>query len=168
MKGKRKERSRDKPVLETDQYRIWDAQGTSKAEEKELKQMCLAVYDGERIHEIVVFNITQERTMKVLSKERISDGKIKVLVKIDKPDNRCSVIRCEAWITQQEYSGLKSAMKKQFGEHCATVISGENLHVGLSHVMDTIEKKQRQEGRGRKAPDTPPKTAHTIRGWLAW
>jgi hypothetical protein len=58
MKGKREEKEADKPVVETESYRIWDAKGLSQKEQETLKEICLGIYPGERIHEVVVFNIT--------------------------------------------------------------------------------------------------------------
>jgi hypothetical protein len=153
MKGKRKGQAKEKPALETEHYRIWDARGMTKEEQEEAKRVSLGVYDGERIHGIVTFSIGAGLIVKVLSKQRISDGRLNVLIRLDKPDGRCTIMRCEEWITLEQYNNLVSAMKKEFGEGCATVIKGEDLHIGLSHAIDKIERKQPHEERGRKAPD---------------
>jgi hypothetical protein len=159
MKGKKKSQGQDKPILETETYRMWDATSMTKEEQEEAKMVSLGVYDGERIHEIVTFSIGTGLIVKVLSKQRISDGRLKFLVRMDRTDGGCRVMRCEEWITLEQYNSLVSAMKKEFGEGCATVIKGEDLHIGLSHVINNLHSKQRNEtGRGRKAPDTPPRT----------
>lgn len=161
MKGNRKGQRAEKPVLETDDYRMWDATSMTEEEQEEAKKVSLAVFEGERVHEIVAFSIGAGLIVKVLSKQRISDGRIKVLIRLDKPDGRCTIVRCEEWTTHEKYNSLVNDMKKHFGGDCATVIKGEELHIGLSHVINNLHRNQRHEtGRGPNAPDTPPRTAH--------
>jgi hypothetical protein len=165
VKGKRKAREQDKPVLETETYRLWDAAGMTKEEQEEAKKVSLGVAEGERIHEIVTFGVGAGLIIKVISKQRISDGLLKVLIRIDKPDGRCSVIRYKAWIPLEQYDSLVSDMKKELGAGRATVVKGEELHIGLSQVIKSLQKnKQRKTGRGHNAPDTPPGTASTGQG----
>jgi len=165
MKGKKKSQGHDKPLLETETYRMWDASGMTKKEQEEAKKVSLGVFEGERIHEIVAFSIRAGLIVKVISKQRIRDERINVLVRLDRPDGKCTIMRCDSWITLEQYSSLVSGMKKRFGQGYATMIKGEDLHVGLSHVINNLHRNQRHEtGRGRNAPDTPPRTAYTQQG----
>lgn len=82
--GKTAERT-DKPAVETDSYRIWDGRYIPAKERRKLKRICLEVHPGERVNEVLSLDLGRRGTVKILSKERIKDGRINCLVKLEKP-----------------------------------------------------------------------------------
>ena len=155
MKGKRKQQVEDEPALETETYRTWGAKAFSPKEREALKQTCLGIYPGERIHEAVVFNVRKDHVLKVLSKERIRDGRISVVLKFESSGDRCRVFKPKGWIKRDRYDRFMGRVRKLLGERECLVTPGEDFHIGLAQVLGHNEKKQRRTVRGRKAPDCP-------------
>ena len=141
MSRKKPKREEERPVVETDSYRIWDGRGISPKEGKELKNVCLGIYPGERIHEALVFSLGPDSGLKIVSKEREKDGMIRVLVKVDKSDGTCDVLKLKGWITKAEYDRVVGAAKALIGEVRMARTPGEDFHVGLAHAMEQVEQE---------------------------
>jgi len=152
MTDKHAERQADEPLLETDSYRIWDGKSLSREERSEAKRISLAVGLGERVHEIVVFELGGGCTLKALSKQRIKDGRINVLCRVEKPGGRMAVLPSDEWMSQARYERIIGALKAMAGEEPVTVVRGEDIHVGLAEVgrrpqrEDGAEAKEESEG----------------------
>jgi len=123
----------EKPVVETDRYRIWAGENISAKKRKKMEQLTLQVHTGERIHKIVVMELIEGSAMKVLSKVRDKDRKINVLIKFEKPDNKCSVLRPHEWITEDSYKRMLGMLKKGLGIINIMTTSGEEVHAGIAY-----------------------------------
>jgi len=92
----------------------------------------------------------------VLSKVRDKDRLINVLLKLEKPMNRSSVIRSDEWVTKDRYDDLLGVFKKELPVNNISVTSGEEVHVGIGYMLrakDVQEKKtRRKRRRGRNSP----------------
>ena len=136
-----KAKARDKkPTVETDSYRIWAGKHISAKKRKKIEGMTLCVNDGERVHNIVVMELVEGHTLKVLSKVRDKDQKINVLVKFEKPTDRCSVIKVDKWVPEEEYRQLLEALKKGLGAINIMTTSGEEVHAGIAYSFSTKER----------------------------
>jgi len=78
-----------------------------------MEQITLSIHPGERIHNVVVIDLGGGYALKVLSKVRDKDGRINVLLKLEKPMNRCSVMKSDEWVTKDRYDELLGVLKKE-------------------------------------------------------
>jgi hypothetical protein len=123
----------EKPVVETDSYRIWPGKHISAEKQKKMEKLTLSASEGERVHNIVVMELVEGDILKVLSKVRDTDQKINVLIKFETPTDRCTVIRVGKWISENGYSQLLDALKRGLGAINITTTSGEEVHAGIAY-----------------------------------
>ena len=142
-----------KPTVETDSYRIWAGKHISAKKRKKIEGMTLCVNDGERVHNIVVMELVEGHILKVLSKVRDKDQKINVLVKFEKPIDRCTVIRLDKWITEDEYNQLLGALKQGLGAINIMTISGEEVHAGIAYSFSTKDGANQSNVSKKKEGD---------------
>jgi len=142
-----------KPTVETDSYRIWSGEHISARKHKIIEGITLCVNDGERVHNIVVMELVEGHTLKVLSKVRDKDQKINVLFKFEKPTDRCSVIKLDKWITGDEYSRLLDALKKGLGVINIMTTSGEEVHAGIAYSFSKKDAPTRTDASKKKGDD---------------
>lgn len=142
-----------KPAVETDSYRIWAGEHISPKKRKKIEKMTLCVNDGESVHNIVVMELVEGHTLKVLSKVRDKDQKINVLVKFEKPTGRCTVIRLDKWITEDEYSQLLDALKKGLGAINIMTTSGEEVHAGIAYSFSAKNGASQSDASKNKEGD---------------
>ena len=142
-----------KPTVETDSYRIWPGKHISVKKRKKIEQLTLSVHPGERVHKIVVMELGAGFAMKVLSKVRDKDGKINVLIKLEKPENKCNVIRLDKWITENSYNQLLDVLKKGLGAINIMTTSGEEVHAGIAYSMRNDEPPARTDTSKKKGDD---------------
>jgi len=142
-----------KPTVETDSYRIWAGKHISAKKRKKIEGMTLCVNDGERVHDIVVMELVEGHTLKVLSKVRDKDQKINVLVKFEKPTDRCSVIKLDKWITENSYNQLLDALKKGLGAINIMTTSGEEVHAGIAYSFSAQDGVSQSDASKKKEGD---------------
>lgn len=142
-----------KPTVETDSYRIWSGEHISAKKRKKIEGMTLCVNDGERVHNIVVMELVEGCTLKVLSKVRDKDQKIKVLVKFEKPTDRCSVSKLDKWITENSYNQLLHVLKKGLGAINIMTTSGEEVHAGIAYSMRNEDAPNKTNALKKKGDD---------------
>ena len=145
MSNEEIDKKSDKPLVETDSYRIWDGNHIQPEEQDKMKQMTLSVNPGESVHNIVVIDLGGGYALKVLSKVRDKDRLINVLLKLEKPMNRCSVIRSDEWITKEKYDELLGVLKEELPVSNISVTSGEEVHVGIGYMLHGKKKKTRRK-----------------------
>jgi hypothetical protein len=153
MKNHKAEDCPEKPVVETDRYRIWAGEEISAKKRKKMEQLTLQVHPGERIHKIVVMELIEGHAIKVLSKVRDKDGKINVLVKFEKPENKCSVLRLHEWITENSYNRMLDTLKKGLGVVNIMTTSGEEVHAGIAYSFSKKDSPTRTEVLNKKRVD---------------
>jgi len=147
VSGEETDKKSDKPLVETDSYRIWGGNHIPPEEQEKMKQITLSVCPGERVHNIVVIDLGGGYVLKVLSKVRDKDGRINVLLKLEKPMNRCSVMRSDEWVTKDRYDELLGVLKKELPVSNISVTSGEEVHVGIGYMLHAKKKKTRRKRR---------------------
>jgi len=155
VKSKKSDKQSDKPLVETDSYRIWSPKHYPAGERKEIEQITLGVHPGERIHNIVVIDLGSGCVLKVLSKARDTDGCINVFLKLEKPFNKCSIIRSDEWITKNSYDKLLNVLKKELGENNVSITSGEDVHVGIAFATEPEKAKKHAEGIQERNKQSP-------------
>jgi len=146
MKSKRTTQEKDPPLLETDSYRIWDGKGLSPKERSLAKKISLEVHPGERVHQVVALSLEGGTTVKALSKERIKDGRIKVLLRFEQPDGKIGVIGSDVWIDRETYDQLVRFLRRTAGDGRVSVICGEDIHVGLAGVLGRAKRERAKKG----------------------
>ena len=142
-----------KTTVETDSYRIWAGEHISAKKRKKIEGMTLCVNEGERVHNIVVMELVEGHTLKVLSKVRDKDQKINVLVKFEKPTDRCSVIKLDKWITENSYNQLLDVLKKGLGAINIMTTSGEEVHAGIAYSLRNEYAPNRTDALKKKGDD---------------
>ena len=134
MNSKETDKQSDKPLVETNSYRIWPGNHIPPEEREKMEQITLSIHPGERIHNVVVIDLGGGYALKVLSKVRDKDGRINVLLKLEKPMNRCSVMKSDEWVTKDRYDELLGVLKKELPINNIPVTSGEEVHVGIGYA----------------------------------
>ena len=76
-----------------------------------------------------------------------------MLVKFEKPTDRCSVIKLDKWITEDEYSQLLGALKKGLGAINIMTTSGEEVHAGIAYSMRNEDEPNRTDALKKKGDD---------------
>ena len=154
MKDHRAKGCPEKPVVETDRYRIWAGEQISSKKRKKMERLTLQVHPGERIHKIVVMELIEGYAMKVLSKIRDKDEKINVLVKFEKPENKCIVLRLHEWITEDSYNRMFNTLKNGLGIINIMTTSGEEVHAGIAYSFHKKDSSSRRDALNKKRVDS--------------
>ena len=141
-----------KPALETDSYRIWDGRDIPANELEKLQGTCLEVHAGERIHEVLSLDLGQRGVVRILSKERIKDGRINCLGKLERSDGKCSVLGPDQWLTLKQYDEVVQLLRAEYGEERISVIPGGEIHANVSRAVGSGRKKV--SGRQRQGAES--------------
>ena len=152
----------DKPLVETDSYRIWGGNHIPPEEQEKMKQLTLSINPGEKVHNIVVMDLGGGYTLKVLSKIRDKDGLINVLLKLEKPMNRSSVIRSDDWVTKEKYDKLLGVLKKELPVNNVSVTSGEEVHVGIGYMLRAKDVQEKKTRRKRRRECNTPRSSGVV------
>ena len=146
-----------RPVLETDSYRIWDGRDIAADELEKLRGTCLEVHPGERIHEVLSLDLGQRGIVKILSKERIKDGRIGCMGKLERPDGKCSILGPDQWLTLRQYDEVVRLLRAEYGEERISVVPGRDIHANVSRAVGGRRKK----GSGRQRRGAESSSAET-------
>ena len=144
----------EEPILESESFRIWKARPGSDEEHRRMKEVSLAVGDGEKVHEVLILDLGDGQTVKLLSKERMEDGLVNVLMKAEEPSSKVSILRSDDWMTKERYGVMVAIVKEAIGPGHMSVIRGEDIQAGVEQVGCGGGKGsgERAEERGTRSP----------------
>ena len=154
--------------------RTWGKERPAEDRERS-RQGSLEVLPGERIHEVVLSDLGGGRVLNILAKERVKDGKTKVLMKVEEPDGECSALPWPGWIRRRKYRRVARAVMASVDESGTAELPSEKVNAALAKVANRMEYKARRKkswGPGEllvlrlrpRSPTTSPPSAQCTCG----
>ena len=125
----------------------------------------LTIRPGEQVHEALVLDLGGAGTLKVLSKERMGDGRISIILKHQEPCGKVRVVRPRTWLSRAEYDEVFGPLRDCLGKGGQPVIPGAEIEAGVSRVAEKWRRKGcSRRGGAEGSPARPDQQAREAQG----
>jgi len=100
--------------VDTAVYRPWPERPARKANRAGLEKALLPVRPGEQVFDARRLALSATRHAVVEAKQRLSDGRVRMQLRVAEPGLRAGVVRVNVWLTPAEYSRVVEYLEKEW------------------------------------------------------